>query len=259
MSQPLKHQTRGHAMRRLHQPPLRLLAAAAILLAAPPAGANAAAWFAPDSGCGSERVFERTQRIADLPGCSARLALNAPEVERALRAMKRALLIATARLDNGLSDQVEPLLEEAEHRLAETPPPHPELPARWSDARPLYRQAIDRLRRRAAVTAHLGPARLAWREAVRARPGIRSRERDGGPEAALGWSTACVGALEQLDPAEPIELEVGRVRPIWEWLADCRAIRDEAWAQSEAQRISVAAHRKASRRAQRAKTAGDRP
>jgi hypothetical protein len=236
---------------------IRELTLASLVAAAGSARAheNATAWFDPGQGCGSETVFPKTHLIEDLPGCTGDLGTHAPPIETSLRELKRTLGAAEEMLAADRVDEVPLLLSRAERMLAALPPSDPELPNRRIAARPLYRAAIDLLRRRvdrAPLFASLG---AAHRAAVEAAASMTRNERDGGPDAALSSALTCVAAFDGIaDLTEIAQLDKRRWRPLSEWLNDCREARSAAEPLAWAEIAALSAKREQWRQALR----GDR-
>lgn len=235
------------------------LLALPLVALAPSARANSALWFDPDLGCGRVEVYARTARVADLPGCIGTLPANAPEVERALGEAKRALVEAAARLERDSVDGVDALLDQAQRRMATTPPPNAELPDRFATAAPLYLRAGAALRARRRLAPRLAAIRGAWRASADAALAMTSRERDGGPRASVRLATACIDALgaartDGVDLATEVEIEKGRTMRLDAALADCDAARAAAQPLARAEAIAEQSRREEWRRALR----GDR-
>ncbi|MSP61963.1 MAG: hypothetical protein EXR72_16855 [Myxococcales bacterium] len=221
--------------------------------------ANPAVWFDPDRGCGRGEVFVRTGRVADLPGCSGTLPPAAPPVEGILHDAKRALVDADRLLDRGAVDSVDALLDGATLRLATVTAPHPEMPDRLTSARPLYEQALVRLRDRRRFVPRLGRLRDAHRAAVDAGRTMTAREREGGAADTVRLARVCLSELAEARAAginftTPVELTRDRQRPLDDAMADCEAARAAAEPLARAQEIALRTRRAEWRKAMR----GDR-
>jgi len=209
---------------------------------------NAALWFDPDLGCGRVEVYAQTGQLADLPGCSGTLPPRAPEMEQALRDAKRDLLAAEANVTSGNIALAMPLLDAVERRIARTPPGNPELPDRWSRARPLYERAVADLRARARLASRFGKLSTAYRAAVDAAAVMTARERDGGAADALAKARDCVAEFAEaraggVDLSVEAELVPGRRRPLAEALDECDRAQRAAEPLARAEDAALAARR----------------
>jgi hypothetical protein len=225
------------------------LVALALALAPATARADNAAWFDSHNDCGRGAAFAKSGRAVDLPGCAGKLPKDAPPVEVVLHDAKRRLVEAEELLGKNKLDKIDPLLAEVEAALAKPPPSmNPDVPDRWEQSEPLYRQQIAALRNRRKLAPRLEPLRAAHAAALAADKTRNKKELEGGPGDALKAAQACVAAFADvraagIDLATTVELEKGEPRPLQAAAAECERVRHSAETLVRAQEQAARARR----------------
>jgi hypothetical protein len=179
---------------------MRILGVAVLLLPVL-ARAESSVWFDAGNGCGRAAAFAKSQRAADLPGCTGRLPKDAPQVEVLLHDAKRRLVDAEDYLGKNKLDRIDPLLTEVEAALSKAPPVHPELPDRWEQAEPLYRREVAALRNRRKLAPLVDRVRTTHAAALEADKTRNRREIEDGPADALKAAQACLAVFGEVKAA----------------------------------------------------------
>lgn len=185
-------------------------------------------WHDPLRGCGTLDGWQRTYRIADLPGCDGDLPKQAPVGEQSMHDAKRALREAEKILDTDQTTDVESKLDQAT-TLMNKAPNDPRV--NW--ARPHFQTALTILRKRLVIVPKLPKLRTVHRAAIDAAEVASKQKTDGSRKTAAAAADACVVAFREAetggaDLSLPVELNKGKARPLRDDQRDCAAGRSEA-------------------------------
>lgn len=190
-------------------------------------GAGVNWWHDPQRGCGTLDGWQRTFRIADLPGCDGDLPKQAPQGEQSMHDAKKALREAEKILDSGQTTDVEIKLDLATTTMNKAPND-----PRVNWARPHYQTALTILRKRLVITPKLPKLRTVYKKAIDAAEAYNKQKTPASRKNAVEAADACVAEFRDVEAAGadlslPVELNPGKPRPLRDDMRDCAAGKND--------------------------------